>query len=84
MWLTDSNTPWAFYSLPSRAWELLTGALLAISIGTRLRNLPRPRSVVPMESLGLRLVIVAAMVYDAGTTFPGWVAVRRCRQCRRS
>ena len=70
--LTDTNTPWAFYSLPSRAWELLTGALLAISIAS-LRNLPR-RIVVPMEIAGLLLVIVAAIVYDAGTTFPGYAA----------
>ncbi len=72
VWLTGNNTPWAFYSLASRAWELLTGALLAISIAT-LRNLPR-RFVVPMATAGLLVVIVAAMVFDAGTPFPGYAA----------
>ena len=42
VWLTDSNGPWAFYSLPTRAWELLTGALLAISL-TSLRRIPPRR-----------------------------------------
>jgi peptidoglycan/LPS O-acetylase OafA/YrhL len=70
VWLTENNPPWAFYSLPSRAWELLTGAFLAISIAS-LRNLPR-RFVVPMEVVGLLVVIVAAIRFDAGTTFPGF------------
>ena len=77
VWLTDSNTPWAFYSLPSRAWELLTGALLAISIAT-LRNLPR-RFVVPMEIAGLLVVIVAAMRLRRRHDLPR--VSRRPRRC---
>ena len=34
VWLTDTSRPWAFYLLPARAWELLTGALLAV-VGSR-------------------------------------------------
>ena len=30
VWLTTRNQPWAFYGLPTRAWELLTGAGLAL------------------------------------------------------
>ena len=30
LWLTTANAPWAFYSLPTRAWELGIGALLAV------------------------------------------------------
>ena len=29
-WLTGVNQPWAFFSLPTRAWELGAGALLAL------------------------------------------------------
>jgi peptidoglycan/LPS O-acetylase OafA/YrhL len=72
VWLTANNPPWAFYSLASRAWELLTGALLAVSIAS-LRRLPR-RAVVPMAVVGLLVVIAAAMVYDGGTAFPGYAA----------
>jgi peptidoglycan/LPS O-acetylase OafA/YrhL len=31
VWLTSANAPWAFFSLPSRAWELGIGALLAVT-----------------------------------------------------
>jgi peptidoglycan/LPS O-acetylase OafA/YrhL len=72
LWLTDNDRPWAFYSLGSRAWELLTGALLAISIAS-LRMLPR-RFVLPMAVGGLAVVIVAAMRFDATTAFPGYAA----------
>jgi peptidoglycan/LPS O-acetylase OafA/YrhL len=69
VWLTSSQPAWAFYSLPTRAWELLTGALLAVSIASLQRL--RRAVVVPMGALGLVMVFVAAVRYDAGTTFPG-------------
>ena len=59
VWLTDGNTPWAFYSLPTRAWELLTGALLAVSFAS-LRRLP-PALVAPMAAAGLAMILVAAV-----------------------
>ncbi|MGI9052951.1 MAG: acyltransferase family protein [Ilumatobacteraceae bacterium] len=72
VWLTDSNTPWAFYSLPTRAWELLTGALLAVSI-VSLRRIHRAL-VLPMAAAGLAIIAVAAVGYHASTTFPGIAA----------
>jgi peptidoglycan/LPS O-acetylase OafA/YrhL len=39
-WLTTANAPWAFFSLPTRAWELGIGALLAVG-AVRLAALPR-------------------------------------------
>ena len=48
VWLTAPSPPWAFYSLPTRAWELLTGALLAVSI-TSLRPIHRSL-VLPMAA----------------------------------
>ena len=38
LWLTEANAPWAFFSLPSRAWELGIGAVLAVG-ATRLAQL---------------------------------------------
>jgi peptidoglycan/LPS O-acetylase OafA/YrhL len=72
VWLTDAQPPWAFYSLPTRAWELLTGALLAVSIGSLQRM--RRSLVVPLGVVGLVMILVAAVRYDAGTTFPGVAA----------
>ena len=39
LWLTSANEPWAFFSLPTRAWELGIGAILAVGAG-RLARLP--------------------------------------------
>ncbi len=61
----------AFYLLPSRAWELLTGSLLALS--------PTP-TLSPAVSrgagwLGLCLIILAVAALDARTPFPGFAAL---------
>ena len=37
VWLTDWAAPWAFYSLPTRAWQLGLGGLLAVGTGSALR-----------------------------------------------
>ena len=34
VWLTDVLEPWAFYSLPSRVWQLALGGLLAVALGS--------------------------------------------------
>jgi peptidoglycan/LPS O-acetylase OafA/YrhL len=41
--LTRSDQPWAFFSLPTRAWELLTGAGLALVAASiqRVPSIPR-------------------------------------------
>jgi hypothetical protein len=39
LWLTDANQPWAFFSLPTRAWELAAGAAIALSLPW-LRRVP--------------------------------------------
>lgn len=71
--LTDHSQPWAFYSLPSRAWELMSGAVLALSIGTLRRIRRRLGSI--LTALGIAAIIVAAIVDDATTTFPGLAAL---------
>ncbi|MFI5261761.1 MAG: acyltransferase family protein [Candidatus Limnocylindrales bacterium] len=37
LWLTDLAAPWAFYSLPARAWQLGLGGLLAVGVGSGTR-----------------------------------------------
>lgn len=65
----------AFYFLPSRAWELLLGALVAV--------FPPPRDVPPAlrevaTALALAVLLIAATVYSAETPFPGWAALPPC------
>lgn len=67
---------WAtFYLLPTRAWELLIGALLVF---VRL-----PRRSVPWRDnaatgLGLAAIVAAGWLYDSSTRFPGFTALIPC------
>ena len=65
--------PWAFFSFPSRAWQLAAGALVALHAPS-LGGLPR---VIARWSgaLGLALLAVAAATFDATTTYPGFAAI---------
>ena len=67
--LTRTNQPWAFYSLPTRAWELLTGAVLALAAGLVARLPGLFRSLVGWA--GLAAIVVAAVDYSTTTIFPG-------------
>lgn len=61
----------AFFLLPTRAWELLLGALVAFYMGSASR---RPLSLVQsnvLASAGLLLVAYAVFGFDTQTTFPG-------------
>lgn len=74
-WIVTSSSPSsAFYLLPTRLWELLLGALVALH---RART-PRPPGVVAREWLGwLGLVCVFAGYAAIGerTPFPGTAAL---------
>ena len=73
-YLTDLAEPWAFYSLPARAWQLALGGLLAVTVAWQAR-LPT-RLVVLAGWLGLACVIVAAVSLDASMTpYPGLAAL---------
>ncbi|UVK40148.1 acyltransferase [Mesorhizobium sp. AR10] len=61
----------AFYLLPTRAWELLVGSLLAFEL------VPAPRRrVAGWESFaGLGLILAPVISYTAETPFPGIMAL---------
>ncbi len=74
--IIDGHPNWAFYTLPSRAFELLIGALLALrpdilaSIGARGRDL--------ISCLGLAAIGASFAFFGAGTPFPGPAALIPC------
>jgi len=73
LWLTQANQPWAFFSLPTRAWELGLGAFLAIG-ATQLARIPdRPAAVLAW--VGLAMVALSGVVLNTGTPFPGVAAL---------
>lgn len=66
-----------FYLLPTRAWELLLGALLALAPATSA--LARSRAWREgLAAAGLGLVLVPVLAYDANTPFPGLAALPPC------
>ena len=71
--LTDRNQPWAFFSLSTRAWELLTGAALALLM---LQASRLPRFVRGAAAwAGLIVIVACAVRFDLATRFPGPAAL---------
>ena len=73
IWLTRANEPWAFFSLPTRAWELAVGGLLAL-VAPRLRRLP-PRWMSALSWVGIGAIVIAALAFTSATPFPGTAAL---------
>ena len=72
VWLTDASQPWAFFSLPTRAWEPAIGGLVALA-APRLRGL-RPWVAVALGWGGLAAICWAVVAYGPTTPFPGVAA----------
>lgn len=86
-----SKPEFSFYMLPSRFWELLTGAGLAFAFATGRRDTESsartgqgPNSEVIGQScpfrtalgcVGLALIIGAAFLLDSSHPYPGWRAL---------
>ena len=73
LWLTHADQPWAFFSLPARAWELGAGGLLALAAPATARMGPRPAVVLGWA--GLALTVGSMFVISPRTPFPGTAAV---------
>src|SRR4051812_32685943 len=63
--LTATNEPWAFYSLPTRAWELAAGATLALCL-PEVRRLPSRLGAV-LGWAGVAALLAAAVGFGART-----------------
>ncbi len=70
---TQTSPTTAYFSSLTRAWELGAGVLLALAV-PRLRMLGRRPRIV-MSAAGLVAILVAAVVYDKATPFPGYHAL---------
>ncbi|HEY1652222.1 MAG TPA: acyltransferase family protein [Acidimicrobiales bacterium] len=71
--LTHSNEPWAFFSLPTRAWELAVGGLLALAT-PHARRIPS-WALATIGWAGLGAVAWSLWVFGAQTPFPGAAAL---------
>ena len=73
LWLLPRSQPWAFFSLPTRAWELAIGGLLAVA-GKRLTEIPRNLAAL-CGWIGLGAVIYSGIFSRNSAEFPGTPAL---------
>src|SRR3990172_2201564 len=76
LYLTETSISWAFYSLPTRAWQLALGGLLAVA-GTWPNRLPRIVGVLAALAgwAALAGLVAAAMLIGERTPYPGTAAL---------
>ncbi|MEJ7639836.1 MAG: acyltransferase family protein, partial [Singulisphaera sp.] len=70
---TERYASATFYLLPTRAWELFVGVLLAIRPGGRPDVSALRKEFA--ATLGLLLILMPCLLYDQGTPFPGLSAL---------
>ena len=70
---THSLPSWAFFSLPSRAWELAVGGLVALT-ASQWRHLPGQSAAVVGWG-GLALIVVTCTQVGETTPYPGNAAL---------
>ncbi|EJN08096.1 acyltransferase family protein [Herbaspirillum sp. YR522] len=75
VWLLKHDATATFYLIPTRAWELMAGALVAIFPG-----LPANRRWLRevLAALGLLMILVAIKFYNDSVPFPGAAALLPC------
>lgn len=71
--MMDRSQPWAFFSLPTRAWELGVGGLVAFLLRSRFSWL-RSLWMGLLAWVGLLVLITVATTFDASTPFPSFYA----------
>jgi peptidoglycan/LPS O-acetylase OafA/YrhL len=73
LYLTRTSPPWAFFSLPTRAWELAVGGLVALSVGVWRRLSPFAAAI--LSGVGMTLIIIASTMLGEVTPYPGTAAL---------
>lgn len=70
--LLGGHKSFTFYMLPTRAWELMAGSMLALVSLPRVKT---ERAMQALSVLGILLIFAAVTLYDEGTDFPGFAAL---------
>jgi peptidoglycan/LPS O-acetylase OafA/YrhL len=73
LWVSATNPAWAYFVTPARAWEFGAGALLAFAPPVARRVPVLARALVGWAALVV--LVVCALVLDAGTPMPGTAAI---------
>ncbi|KRC65058.1 hypothetical protein ASE12_09955 [Aeromicrobium sp. Root236] len=74
---TGTNQPYAFFGTPARAWQLATGALVAVAVPAILRLSGRARA--SLGAAGVTLFALSVWLLDesgtGGIGYPSWLAI---------
>jgi peptidoglycan/LPS O-acetylase OafA/YrhL len=70
---TRSSPPWAFFSLPTRAWELAVGGLVALSAAHWQRLSTVTAALVGWGGLGV--IVLSCIQLGTATPYPGIAAL---------
>jgi peptidoglycan/LPS O-acetylase OafA/YrhL len=73
VYVTRVAQPWAFFSLPTRAWELAAGGLVALT-RPALSRVSRSTATA-LGWAGMAAVVYACLAFDGRTAFPGTAAM---------
>lgn len=73
LWLLPRSQPWAFFSLPTRAWELALGGLLAVA-SKHLTLIPKHIASI-LGWIGLCAVVFSGIFTRNAAQFPGLPAL---------
>lgn len=71
IWLTPLASTHAFYLLPTRAWEMGAGVLMALWKPKPLEG----RAANLLNLLGWLLIVAASLMLSKQDSFPGWLAL---------
>jgi peptidoglycan/LPS O-acetylase OafA/YrhL len=69
-----SDRSWAFFHLPTRAWELATGGLIALGLPFMSRISRQVRGIAAWIALGVLGLVMLQYRFDT-MTYPGWAAM---------
>jgi len=69
---TEQNEIWAFFMLPTRAWEMVLGALIACYKDQIL--LLNEKLIEILSFIGLASILIPCVLYDGFTLYPSWRA----------
>ncbi len=72
IWAVTAKPAAAFYLLPTRFWELMAGALLALGVAPAI---PSQKAANASAAVGLAMIALAVGTYSSATAFPGAAAL---------
>jgi peptidoglycan/LPS O-acetylase OafA/YrhL len=72
--VTRHHPTFAFFLLPTRAWEFGIGALVELAEPI-LQRFARPYIIAVVSVAGVELIVVACLGVSSTSAFPGWIAL---------